>query len=67
MQMLHCIKQADKGGESILVDGFKVAYAMKARHPANYETLVNTPVNFTDEGKQDGYQWHYKLRVPTFE
>ena len=33
MQLLHCIKNNVKGGNSILVDGFRVAEELQERHP----------------------------------
>ena len=45
VQVLHCLHQAAKGGETILVDGFKVAEIFKAECPEGFEFLSKTPVS----------------------
>ena len=46
LQMLHCIEAAPEGGESLLVDGFRIAAELKARDPAAFETLTRVPLPF---------------------
>ena len=48
---LHCIKQhVGKGGENDLSDGFNAAKILKERQPHHFDTLVNTPIYFQDQG-----------------
>lgn len=46
LQMLHCIEAAPEGGESLLVDGFRIAAELKARDPAAFETLARVLLPF---------------------
>ena len=46
ISMFHCLHPASYGGESILVDGFKVAEALKYQHPDSFQTLSKTPILF---------------------
>jgi gamma-butyrobetaine dioxygenase len=46
LQMLHCIEAAPEGGESFLVDGFRIAAELKARDPAAFQTLARVPLPF---------------------
>ncbi|KAH8552225.1 trimethyllysine dioxygenase [Umbelopsis sp. PMI_123] len=41
LQMFHKLEFDGTGGESLLVDGFKVAQNLKENHPEAYETLSN--------------------------
>ncbi|XP_005995131.1 gamma-butyrobetaine dioxygenase [Latimeria chalumnae] len=50
VQFLHCIKQADVGGESELVDGFYVANKLKEQNPEAFSILSSTLVDYTDTG-----------------
>ena len=43
---LHCLENNAGGGLSTLVDGFRAAEELKARDPAAYATLSETPVTF---------------------
>jgi len=44
--MLHCLENDADGGESILIDGFRVAETLRAECPELFDTLVSTPVTF---------------------
>lgn len=48
--MLHCIRQAAEGGESVMVDGFHVAQKLKTEDPEAYRTLASLRIDFTDIG-----------------
>ncbi|WP_455373326.1 trimethyllysine dioxygenase [Limibacillus halophilus] len=43
-QMFHCLEFKGEGGDSLLVDGFKVAADIKERAPELYETLSRVEV-----------------------
>ncbi|MET4808100.1 gamma-butyrobetaine hydroxylase [Limibacillus sp. MBR-115] len=50
MQFLHCLEASGQGGESLLVDGFRVAQDLRSDNPEVFEILANTsvPFRFTD-------------------
>lgn len=50
MQFLHCIRQAEQGGESEVVDGFHVAEQLRADDPEAFNILSSLRVDFTDSG-----------------
>jgi len=47
-QFLHCLNNEAKGGNSSVVDGFKVADYIKKKHPNIFNQLNNTSVIFKD-------------------
>jgi trimethyllysine dioxygenase len=44
LQLFHCLEFAGSGGESILVDGFRIADELRAADPDAYETLAAVEV-----------------------
>lgn len=46
LQLLHCLSSSAEGGESTLVDGFTVAEALRADHPADFALLAGRSVTF---------------------
>src|SRR5580704_6553879 len=46
LQLLHCLRTADEGGETGLVDGFAAAAALRQQDPAAYDVLTGTTVRF---------------------
>ncbi|XP_059615228.1 trimethyllysine dioxygenase, mitochondrial [Phlebotomus argentipes] len=57
LQVLHCTEFEGDGGESLLVDGFKVARDVKRKHPEVYERLCSTeiPFEYIDETYHHAY------------
>jgi len=51
IQFLFCIENSCEGGDSTLVDGFKVAEDLKKNNPEAYNILVNTLINFKFKDK----------------
>ncbi|XP_015605748.1 trimethyllysine dioxygenase, mitochondrial isoform X2 [Cephus cinctus] len=47
LQIFHCYKPADSGGETLLIDGLKIVEDLKVKHRACYERLCKTPVSAT--------------------
>ncbi|WP_419904383.1 TauD/TfdA family dioxygenase [Kiloniella sp.] len=43
-QMFHCLEFDGTGGESVFVDGFRVAEEIRARDPKAFDTLTSVPV-----------------------
>ncbi|HEV3268580.1 MAG TPA: TauD/TfdA family dioxygenase [Acidimicrobiales bacterium] len=46
MQLLHCLANTVKGGDSGLVDGFMAASILREESPRFFEVLSTTPVDF---------------------
>ena len=42
--MFHLIEFNGEGGQTILVDAFRVAAEMQQHHPDDYETLCRIPI-----------------------
>jgi gamma-butyrobetaine dioxygenase len=47
VQLLHCLKAADEGGETILVDGFAAAAALHASDPEEFGLLASTTLRYS--------------------
>ncbi|MEU8960257.1 TauD/TfdA family dioxygenase [Streptomyces sp. NPDC048491] len=46
LQLLHCLANDARGGDSGLVDGFRAAALLRAESPADFAVLTGTPVPF---------------------
>lgn len=55
LEAFHVVKKADKGGESLLLDGFYCADQLRKHHPKEFNILTNTMVkyNFFKKGEYD--------------
>ena len=51
LQLLHCLRAADDGGETGLVDGFAAARDLRATDRSSFAVIARTPVPF---GYRDG-------------
>ena len=59
-QFLHCLENKAKGGESTVIDGFKVASDLKKNNIEAFNLLTKTPINFKDNDyTQDKIRHHY--------
>lgn len=61
VQLLYCVENFATGGESILVDGFRVAKDFQQHHPKYFEILTQVPVKF----EQFYPQWEYYVSHTT--
>ena len=54
LQLLHCLSSSARGGESTLVDGFRVVEHLRVEHPGDFALLAGHCVVFTyrDTGAQ---------------
>jgi gamma-butyrobetaine dioxygenase len=50
LQILACLENSVEGGESIVVDGFRVAERLKAEDPRGFALLSGHPARFAYEG-----------------
>jgi gamma-butyrobetaine dioxygenase len=46
LQLLHCLRDASAGGDTVLVDGFAAAAALRASDPESFGVLTRTPIPF---------------------
>lgn len=53
MQLLHCLSNDVKGGESGLVDGFQAAAILRDDFPHHFDILTRTPVIFAWSDSQN--------------
>ena len=64
IQILYCLKNSVKGGNSTLVDGFNAAIKLKNEKPKFFELLSKYCVRFEYKGDKDV---HLKSRRPLIE
>mmetsp|Transcript_49477 Transcript_49477/g.120777 ORF Transcript_49477/g.120777 Transcript_49477/m.120777 type:complete len:489 (-) Transcript_49477:94-1560(-) len=62
LQIFHCLHADPKGGDTLLVDGFKVAEELQKCDPQAYNILCNTPVTFQHHSAEH----HVKARRTIF-
>ncbi len=63
VQLLHCLESSTKGGDSILVDGFKAASILREESSENFSILTNNWINFRFSDKNTDL----RSRVPMIE
>ena len=52
LQLLHCLRDASAGGDTVLVDGFAAAAALRSADPASFGVLTSTPIPFAYVDKE---------------
>ena len=55
LQMLHVTYFKGTGGESVLVDGFKLAQIIKEENPDHYHILSTVPLDYHYKDKNNQY------------
>jgi len=64
LQLLHCLANSVAGGESILVDGFCVAEALRQSDPAAFDILSQTRLRFHFHDEHtDLSSWHSLIQL----
>ncbi|NER78229.1 MAG: DUF971 domain-containing protein [Leptolyngbya sp. SIO1D8] len=58
LEFIYCVENEAEGGESILVDGFKVAENFRQNHPQKFDLLVNFPIQFEQVFLEN--QYHHR-------
>jgi gamma-butyrobetaine dioxygenase len=53
LQLLHCLKSSARGGDSIVVDGFKVAENLREQYPDYFRWLSSVIVTFRFRDKNN--------------
>ena len=57
IQLLHCLVNEVEGGESVLVDGFRLAAEVREQRPDYYELLCTIPWNWSNRSKTSDYRY----------
>ena len=63
LQFLYAHENTTAGGDSILVDGFRVARDFRRRHPNEFQLLARTPIRFRQYDKQAGYLFTHTTSI----
>ncbi|KAF1012293.1 MAG: Gamma-butyrobetaine dioxygenase [Pseudomonas fluorescens] len=56
LQFLHCLVNDATGGESIFVDGFAIARALREEDPQAFRVLCEIPVEFRNKDRHSDYR-----------
>jgi gamma-butyrobetaine dioxygenase len=56
LQFLHCLVNDAEGGESIFVDGFAIAEALRVESPESFQALCDIPVEFRNKDRHSDYR-----------
>jgi len=56
LQFLHCLVNETVGGESIFVDGFAIADALRREDPEAFRSLCEIPVEFRNKDRHSDYR-----------
>ena len=64
VNILHCVRSATSGGESVLVDGFKLGEALRDKQPDIFKLLCTQPQPFHRIDSVD--QINQQSRAPVF-
>ena len=62
LQFIYCVENETTGGESLLVDGFKVAHDFRLAHPDYFNLLVETEPQFQQIYTDS--QYYYRRSCP---
>lgn len=57
LQFLHCLVNEAVGGESILVDGFRLAEELRRRDASAFDVLTRVPWDWANRSKVTDYRW----------
>ncbi|MFB9888019.1 gamma-butyrobetaine dioxygenase [Balneatrix alpica] len=57
LQFLHCLANDAEGGESILVDGFRIAEHMREHYPDEFAALSSLPMEFHNKDRHSDYRF----------
>jgi gamma-butyrobetaine dioxygenase len=60
--MFHCLSADSTGGDSILVDGFKIAETLRKEHPEAFDILSRIPQQYS-RYHEDDVDFRYEARM----
>lgn len=56
LQFLHCLANQATGGDSVFVDGFAVAAALREESPDDFQLLTTAPIEFRNKDMYTDYR-----------
>lgn len=56
LQFLHCLVNNADGGDSVFVDGFAIAQALRDEAPEDFRTLCEMPIEFRNKDRRSDYR-----------
>lgn len=56
LQFLHCLVNDADGGDSVFVDGFAIARALREELPEDFRTLCEMPIEFRNKDRRSDYR-----------
>jgi len=59
IQTFHVLQEADRGGETVITDGFNIADKFRSKHPEYFSFLASHPI--PSEYIHQPYQHHYTV------
>lgn len=57
LQLLHCLIAEAKGGESVMVDGFRIAEDIRKDYPEIFENLSTVKWTFANRAGETDFRW----------
>ncbi|MEM7293635.1 MAG: TauD/TfdA family dioxygenase [Pseudomonadota bacterium] len=66
VNVLHCLRPADEGGESVLVDGFYLGDCLRSANPDSFRLLVEYPQSFNRVTHGGDHPIHQCTRAPVY-
>ena len=63
LQLLHCLANEAIGGDSILVDGFRIAELLREECPDEYHTLTTLSWDWANRATTTDYRWRSPIIV----
>ena len=57
LQLLHCLVAEAEGGESVMVDGFRVAEDIRAQYPEAFINLSTVRWTYANRAGETDYRW----------
>jgi gamma-butyrobetaine dioxygenase len=63
LQFLHCLENEAIGGDSILVDGFRIAELLREQYPLDYHTLTTISWDWANKAITTDYRWRSPIIV----
>ena len=64
VQLLHCIRQSNDGGETTFSDGFAVATKLREYFPETFDILTKTKTHFWNYANDAGKALHVDAKNP---
>jgi hypothetical protein len=55
VEFLYCVENQANGGETVILDGFRIAEDFRQHHPEHFQTLAKIPVQFRHYEVQSEY------------